>query len=967
MRRTRARSSVISILLGSVAVAGMLAASPAVSGALGATTYTAGPAVVDGVSGGPWNTSQGNPSAGSPYQSSDLFPTYTPGGSTTTVGSVTEPNLAVYPGASSPPFASGVAGTPGPLSGYCGSTPETGNETGTPVGQSAGTLPFAPYYFPDVVRNSDGSLTGYFDYRPKDADEALTVAKSTDNGATWTTEGEALEQNPGYCPTADTNDDGQGHAFVTPIAGNTNLYTLQRPAGDYTGIGLLVHTVNPAAANPLAGLPATEKVGIDPNTFATGTVAVSGTATSIPLTTLGTAGAANQIAAGPYEDVTRPGTSLINCTGTSSAPPILLTGCTTTTGFSVVAKDDLVQVIATANPGGTATYSIPFGPNAVDGSGGLATVKILNATSVSPITTYILNVNAPNRVYIDGSTVYCAQSNANPTNKIENCTTTNPSGLIVHQGDAITADPILPATAQMTSGLIAPDGIVGTLPTYPGVPGGSTVVLYTEKILDYFIVGTVNGSVSGSTYQAGTVSLPATGINYTPSVTTSEPLPAGGPFTIYLGTTSPTGIATITCTGFSSTGLPAGAPAGSVDLTGCGGATGGRGSVAVGNFVGGPGAATVPFSVLNQIGEGNNGGSKGPEKLFGNNEDYTVLRAADTTDGINFTDLGPISGTASATGNDTGTYNDISNPFQQTSPSATSPTNLAAGSPDTTELRWVGSRGTIVTNPDGTYGMFLSGAWATDGDSDAYNQIFYTSSTDGRHWRVPTVVLGTDYTFAASAAQDAALAGGIDAPLGISGYYSGRAYGPSVVQNPDGSVTMVFSGYRLPKPIENAGTVLGTTGAYTVGSTDPAIYRNILTLPLSPSKLSTTLGVSCLPGTLATGTAATCTATVNNGATSSARAPSGTVRFASTDSTGAFSAPGSSCTLAGSGASASCQASYSPGMRGAQTITATYGGDITNGGSSGQAGVLAYVGPLPTCPSGTVPAVQNNGYAICVR
>ena len=74
--------------------------------------------------------------------------------------------------------------------------------------------------------------------------------------------------------------------------------------------------------------------------------------------------------------------------------------------------------------------------------------------------------------------------------------------------------------------------------------------------------------------------------------------------------------------------------------------------------------------------------------------------------------------------------------------------------------------------------------------------------------------------FAASAAQDTALAEGRDEPLGISAYYSGRAYGPAVVQNPDGSLTMVFAGYRLPKPIEKAGTVLGTSTAarYTIGT-----------------------------------------------------------------------------------------------------------------------------------------------------
>jgi hypothetical protein len=132
---------------------------------------------------------------------------------------------------------------------------------------------------------------------------------------------------------------------------------------------------------------------------------------------------------------------------------------------------------------------------------------------------------------------------------------------------------------------------------------------------------------------------------------------------------------------------------------------------------------------------------------------------------------------------------------------------------------------------------------AADGDSDAFNQIFYSQSTDGQNWSEPTTVLSTDYTFADSVAQDSALSHGTDAPLGVGAYYSGRAYGPSVVQNldsqgnPDGTLTMVFAGYRLPKPIEPAGTVMGTntSAQYTVGATDPALYRNILTVELDPS------------------------------------------------------------------------------------------------------------------------------------
>jgi hypothetical protein len=595
-------------------------------------------------------------------------------------------------------------------------------------------------------------------------------------------------------------------------------------------------------------------------------------------------------------------------------------------------------VIATANPGVGSTYTIPFGPNAADGSGGLATMKFLDGNAqVSPITTYVINNNAPNRVYIDGATVYCVQSNANPTTKLENCTTTNPAGLTVRQGDPITADPIVPATAKMTTGLLAPDGIVGTLPAYAGAPANSTVVLYTEKLLAYFVLGTVNGYVdSTGRFQAKAIPLPQAAINYTPSVTTSEPVPTSGLFTIYLGTAA-NGIQAITCSGSTSSGLPAGAPAGSVDLTGCGGGSGATGSVAVGNWVGGPGAATVPFSVLDEIGEGNNGASKGPEKLFGNNEDYTVLRAAYTTDGASFTDLGPISGTTSGTGNDAGAYDDISNPLQQASPSTASPTSLAAGSPDTTELRFVGSRGTVITNPDGSYGMFLSGAWATDGDSDAYNQVFYTTSTDGKQWSVPKVVLGTDYTFAASAAQDAAVVGGHDAPLGVSAYYSGRAYGPAVVQNPDGTLTMVFSGYRLPKPIVNAGTVVGTNASapYTVGATDPALYRNIMTVHLTSvttPPVATTTGVSSSDGgTGVVGHAVTYTATVSPNPPGTGL-PTGTVAF--TDGFGLISGCAAQPLSDTSPDTATCTTTHAIPI-GADEITATYGGDSNYGTSTG--------------------------------
>ena len=653
------------------------------------------------------------------------------------MGGVSEPNVAVYPTGSSTatvPYPSGVAGTPGPLDGYCSSLGPN-PETGTPVAQPAGTLPFAPYYFPDVVRNADGSLTGYFDWRPKDADEAITVAHSTDNGQTWSTAGEALEQNQGYCPTADTNDDGQGHPYVMTTDATSDLYTLQRAAGDNSGVGLLVHPVSPAAADPLSGLPASESVGVDANTFVTAPAPPVPTTggVAIPVSTLGSAGSLEDIVAGPYEDynLPTPSSSIITCTGTSTSPTDELTGCTVAgvNPVPVSPGDDLVQVMAQVS----GTPTIPAGPNNPAGSGGLGTLSFTNGNSVvSPLTTYTMNVNAPNRVYIDGHTVYCTQANANPTTKLEDCTSTSGS-FGAATGDAITADPILPATAKMTTGLLAPDGIVGTLPSGSlGAPSGATVVLYTEKLLAYYISGTINGFVTSGAFTAATggsknkLSLPQAQINYTPSVFTSEQPPSSGTFTVYLGSTTAAGggtsnpIQAVTCTGTTSS-VPSGAPAGSVDLTGC---IGGTGFVALGNWLGAPNAAITPIGVLGQIGEGKNGASSGPEKLFGNNEDLTVLRAAYTTNGTDFTDLGPISGTDPdpAADSDSGAYDDVSNPAQQYSPDSssdpttpeinpTAPTNMEPGAQDQVELRWAGSRGTSSPTPTAPYGLFLRG-WA---------------------------------------------------------------------------------------------------------------------------------------------------------------------------------------------------------------------------------------------------------------
>ena len=252
-----ARGVVALAAVGSTAglIFGAAAGTPAAAASPSSDTSTYVPGtprvatITNGTSQTPWNTSQGDPGEGAAYQSADLLPTYTPGGNTTSTNNgvsgatVTEPNVAVYPGASSgtsavAPYPSGVVGTAGPLDGYCGSGTNTTEAAGTPSRQPAGTtLPFSPAYFPHVVRNADGSLTGYFDYRPEGrrrGDRGRPLHRQRQD---WTYEGEALEQNPGYCPTADMNDDGQGHPNVITVGGTSYLYTLHAPAGDNVGVG----------------------------------------------------------------------------------------------------------------------------------------------------------------------------------------------------------------------------------------------------------------------------------------------------------------------------------------------------------------------------------------------------------------------------------------------------------------------------------------------------------------------------------------------------------------------------------------------------------------------------------------------------------------------------------------------------------------------------------------------------------
>ena len=178
--------------------------------------------------------------------------------------------------------------------GYCAAS---GNgASGTEIG-NPGTERMQPYYFP-FITGQGSNLQGYFDWRPKDTDEGVVAASSTDGGKRWifqsrvlelttscptnkNTEGDESEkdavcqgtvapylpcQNASNDQTGGVGDDGQGHSFVLSINGQTLLYTLNRSNTHIDNDPLVIHVLTPTAANPLAGAPLLDDGPTDANT-----------------------------------------------------------------------------------------------------------------------------------------------------------------------------------------------------------------------------------------------------------------------------------------------------------------------------------------------------------------------------------------------------------------------------------------------------------------------------------------------------------------------------------------------------------------------------------------------------------------------------------------------------------------------------------------------------------------------------
>jgi virginiamycin B lyase len=146
-----------------------------------------------------------------------------------------------------------------------------------------------------------------------------------------------------------------------------------------------------------------------------------------------------------------------------------------------------------------------------------------------------------------------------------------------------------------------------------------------------------------------------------------------------------------------------------------------------------------------------------------------------------------------------------------------------------------------------------------------------------------------------------------------------------------------------------ANEAVGTIGRANLDGSMPAPSFiagrfNVAAVAVDSLAYPSATSVACSPAALTLPASTSCTATVTD--TVALGAPTGTVAFSSTGP-GSFGSPASCALLARGGAQSACQLSFTPSLAGAQTITATYLGNVMHATSSA-ASLFTAVAPTST-------------------
>jgi hypothetical protein len=683
------------------------------------------------------------------------------------------------------PWTLGQGGSSTSGGAYDGPTPycTPGNSSGgTPLMNPASTVnTFNPYYFPFVV-GSGQNVKGYFDYRPKNINEAVVAATSTNAGQSWTFQA-IVEQLTTECPNSDLNtansggnDDGEGHPSIISFGGMTWLYTLNRSTPHVDSDGLIVHNILPRGTNALNPLPLNSPLMQPPTS--------------------------NVIAGWNFDSLTGTQLTPAPSTGTGSAHSLGMTNGYTYTmappNVGSVDGSNVTKTTLSSDPSGTAAHNIGPNNNEAWRIVGAATTNApgngwnlaappctqgaefdINTTGYHYIT-FQYDWYTTNQGVRDLQALYTTDGSTwTPVGPIQvtgGGSAFNNQITINFHALGITSVENNPHFGVRLVSVYDPD-YIGT-PAYSIPAGGSVCSSTATGTYTAASLGTNNQPVvynnNSGNWRFDEVNVLGTANNTNPI--TSDPI------VNTTGLVNPDGLLAV---------VPNTYPIQVLYIS----------KTLNSDYVPPTSYPVCPASIPN-----------------GNfNDDVEVVRIATTTNFVNFTDITPFNTPA----------------FSNTS-SPNTPIQMVKGlsDPSTTSysgIRWVSGNGTLIPLSNGNWGLFFGGGNCLDGDSDAFHAIMYAESngSDLTNW---TVIHGINNPIASIATvsnvtdpqsgQTVTIPSTAPVVGATQNWFSGRVYAPQVVVTSPGTVSLIFAGY-------DAGFQLGGS------SRDLSSYRNIGQVNLS--------------------------------------------------------------------------------------------------------------------------------------
>lgn len=659
-----------------------------------------------------------------------------------------------------------------PITTYCGN-----DGTGTPIVNPLGTVnTMNPFYFP-FVTGTGNSLQGYFDYRPDAVNEAIMAANSTDGGQTWTFQQQVASLSPD-CPNSDPaagNDDGEGHPHTISFLGTTWLYLLDRRNNYVDSAGLIVQRLTPnipggqplkpvatgTTFTPPASLPAGVSLftAWDFNADSNSTVTYNGNSYSFnntPATSIGT------------------GTAIVLGMNNSYSFPV---GGTTGTLTGSVANADITSTEGSTDPNSA------FNSNSWRIRGPACTKS--NAKCGTGVGNG-WNTAAPQ--YSQGAEF--------------DVPTTGYYHVVMQYDWYVTAQGFRDLQAQCNPNIGNSNGWINVGPLQVTPDGGGFV---NQITLDFDALGGACSADNNPNFGVRLVG--AWDPTYTGAgapTYTGASLTNGQP-TIYnnnsgnwrfdeinfFGNTSST-----TTTSPISTVTPA-RTTGLLDPDGILAVVPGTYPVKV-LYIQKQVEADYSYPTTQQC---NNPPVVLPNYPFtlSANHDISTVRLATTTNGVNFTDLGTVTGL-----NDSTTVSYIG-------------------------IRYVSPNGGLIPLPGGKWGLFFGAGNCIDADSDSFHAIAYAESSNLTNWTVYNGINNPILSRPTATFTDQATGSSLTIPAvapvagATQAWFAGRVYAPNAIVNSQfNGVSLIFDGYDTNYTANASGknNAAGTTK-------DLSSYRNI--------------------------------------------------------------------------------------------------------------------------------------------